>query len=178
MYYYKVRGDVGTWEKTTRNLISSKKCLIIGCGNIGSRVYEKLMPFLSVKKYDVKYNSPSDLKRLVEEADIISVHIPLNEQTRGFFDSEKLSWIKNDAVIVNTSRGAVFEEKALYKRLMGSDIGAAFDVFWKEPYHGRLKDLGKDKFLMTPHTSSQTLEYVESGFKDILDIIKKFEGKQ
>jgi phosphoglycerate dehydrogenase-like enzyme len=150
----------------------------VGCGNIGSRVCKKLTPFLSVKKYDLKYNSPSELKDLVKESDIISVHIPLNEQTRGFFGSERLLWFKDDAIIINTSRGAIFDEDALYNRLMSSDINAAFDVFWKEPYNGKLKNLGKSKFFMTPHTSSQTLEYIKSGFEDILTIAKKFDGEK
>ncbi len=176
MYYADAEGKVDIWEKATRNSIANKTLLVIGMGNIGRRVAGKMKPFLKIDTYDVLQNKPDELKPLMEKADIISVHISLTEQTKNFFDNNKLSWLKDDAIIVNTARGKLFDETALYERLTSSHIRAAFDVFWQEPYKGKLKELGPDKFHMTPHVASQTAEYVMAGFDDILNIIKKFGG--
>lgn len=176
MYYLSAVGKIETWEKYTRDSISNKKLLVIGLGNIGSRVVQKMQHFLKVTAYDILNNNAKELRLLIEDADIITLHIPLTEQTKGFFDKQKLSWLKNNAILINTARGNLFDEEALYMKLKSSNARAAFDVFWQEPYLGKLKELDPDKFFMTPHVASQTMEYVKAGFEDILNIINSFGG--
>jgi len=175
MYYSSGVGKVQTWEKYTRDSISNKTLLVVGLGNIGKRVARKMQPFLKVTSFDIAQNKPEELRFLVKAADIITVHIPATEETKDFFDKQKLSWLRNDAILINTARGSLFNEEALYMKLVTSNVRAAFDVFWKEPYQGKLKELGLDKFYMTPHVASQTVEYIKAGFIDILDIINSFE---
>lgn len=172
MLYYGSEGEIEKWIKITRGSITNKTILVVGLGNIGKRVADKMRPFMRITTYDILENKPEELKPLIEQADVISVHMPSSDITKEFFDEAKLSWVKNDAVLVNTARGNLFNEEALHKKLISSGVRAAFDVFWKEPYRGILKALGPEKFHMTPHTASQTLEYVKEGFNDILDIIK------
>ena len=177
MYYLATVGLVDTWEKYTRNFLTNQNLLVIGLGNIGNRVAEKMKQFMNVNTYDTQYNKYSELRPLVETADIITLHIPLSDKTRNFIDSEKLSWMRDDAILINTARGGLVDDEALYQKIVNSRFRAAFDVFWHEPYNGKLKSLGKSKFFMTPHTSSQTIEYIKEGFKDTLRIIKKLEAK-
>lgn len=168
-------GDAQTWTKKQRDHIGRKSVLIVGLGNIGGRVTTRLKPFLPVLTYDVLYNNPSELEAMVRAADVISVHMPLTSETKDFLNEEKLSWIKDDAIIVNTARGALFNEDALYNKLKSSNCRAFFDVFWKEPYEGKLKELGQEKFFMTPHSASNTKEYIQEGFNDILKIIQELK---
>lgn len=169
-------GDVELWKKNERGYLTNKITLVIGTGNIGGRVVEKLKMFMQVITYDSLTNTPGELKDLVKQADIITIHLPLMPSTKYFFNSEKLSWVKENAVIINTSRGDLFDEDALFKKLQTSECRAFFDVFWNEPYQGRLKELGKEKFFMTPHTASNTKEFVNEGFKDILRIIEELKN--
>ena len=170
--YQEALGNVNTWEKKQRSYIGDKIALVIGLGNVGRRVANRLEPFMRVKTYDVLYNKESELEPLVKKADVITVHIPLNDETNRFFDAEKLAWVKDDTIIVNTARGALFDEEALYQKLRNTNCRAFFDVFWQEPYQGRLKNLGSDKFFMTPHSASNTKEFIHQGFRDILNIMR------
>lgn len=170
-------GDIDTWKKNQRDYIGKKRALVIGVGNIGQRVAAKLKQFVEVDTYDVLYNKISELKSFLKEADIITIHIPLTEETKNFFNAEKLSWVKDDAIIVNTARGMLFEEDALYEKLRSTNCRAFFDVFWNEPYTGKLKELGNDKFFMTPHTASNSKEFIQAAFNDIRNIIKDLKNE-
>lgn len=169
-------GDVGEWKKRNRDFLGSKNLLVIGNGNIGSRIAKKAEGFMNVKTFDILTDQMSELKNSIQSADYISLHIPLTDENRNFIDKEKLSWMKDDSVLVNTARGALVNEDALYDRLTTTNIRAAFDVFWVEPYHGKLSKFPKEKFFMTPHTSSQTREFVEVNFSAILDIVNRGTG--
>ncbi len=177
MYYSNKLGSVDSWGKYTRDSISNKNLLVIGLGNIGKLVADKMERTLNVSTYDVRFNQPKELKPLIENTDLITLHIPMTEETRNYIDKEKLSWMKNDAVLINTARGPIVNEDALYEKIESTRFRAAFDVFWKEPYNGKLKNLGSSKFFMTPHTCSQTIEYIREGFNDIKNLIKQF-GEQ
>ena len=108
-------GNIERWEKRPRKQFSAYNLLIIGNGNIGSRVSNLMNPFLRVKVFDYVQNKPSDLKNLINNADCISLHIPKNNENLGFINKEKLSWMKNGSILINSSRGALVEENALLK---------------------------------------------------------------
>lgn len=168
-------GDAEKWVKTQRDYIGNRTALVVGLGNIGRRVAAKLGPFMNVTTYDILQNRPGDLEPLMRRADLLTVHIPLNDHTRNYFDSEKLSWVKDDAIIVNTARGALFDEDALYKKLSQTACCAFFDVFWEEPYNGKLKKLGKEKFFMTPHSASNTKDFINESFREIITIAEELK---
>ncbi len=170
MNYSQYLGTIDGWEKDTREYAGNKTLLVIGTGNIGSRIVTKMKQFMKVLTFDSAYDSFSKLKTLIGAADYISLHIPVSPENRSFIDKEKLSWMKDDAVLINTARGALADEDALYESLTSTAMRAAFDVFWVEPYHGKLSTLPREKFFMTPHTSSQTKDFVEAGFSEILKI--------
>ena len=173
MNYCGFMGKVNEWEKHARNYIANKKLLVIGAGNIGKRVAEKMGAFMTVMTFDTRENVEGDSKRLIGSADYISLHIPMNPKNKDFVDKEKLLWMKEDVVLINTARGQLVNEEALYNRLTTTNMRAAFDVFWTEPYRRKLAELPREKFFMTPHTSNQTTDFIEGVFSEILKIAKE-----
>ena len=104
----------------------------------------------------------NDLAAVLGRADVVSLHMPASPENHGFFDAEKLAAMKPDAFLVNTSRGAVLDESALYDALASGRLAAAaLDVFQEEPYRPVLpdKDLrALDNVVLTPHVASSTRE--------------------
>lgn len=168
-------GDFDTWCKQNRKALFSREVLVIGTGNIGSRVASKLRAFMRVSTYDVTVNQPEELEPLIRRADCITLHVPLNDSTRGFFDAEKLDWMKDGAALVNTARAAVVPEEYLYRALKSGRIRAAFDVFWQEPYQGKLLDLPRDQFIVTPHVASTCQEFLQGLADDFRTFLKTLD---
>jgi len=169
MLYSEV-GTLEPWMKHIRAQLADRVLLVIGMGNIGSRVAEKMRGFLTVKSYDVLQNTASELKDLIVSADCITLHMPKSQENIHFMDSEKLSWMKDGAVLINTARGAIVEEEALLKEIESLRLRAAFDVYWQEPYQGKLKKYHPDRFYMTPHVASTCNRFLE-GCRKGLDIL-------
>jgi phosphoglycerate dehydrogenase-like enzyme len=159
-------GDFAAWKKLDRPALSTRHLLVIGAGKIGGRVAAKMRPFLKVSTYDALTNKPEALEPLVHMADCISLHIPLTSETRNFFDARKLSWMKTGASLVNTARGPVVEEDALFDELSKGRLRAAFDVFWEEPYKGKLTKLPADRFIVSPHLASTCREFLTATAED------------
>ena len=167
---YNEIGTLDPWEKNTRVQLNDKGLLVIGMGNIGGRVAKKMKGFLKVDTFDVLQNTTAELKALIESADCITLHIPKNEENNNFIDGEKLSWMKDGSVLINTARGAAVNEDALFKEIESFRLLAAFDVYWQEPYQGKLKKYHPDHFYMTPHVASTCNGFLEGCRKD-LDIL-------
>ena len=141
---------------------------ILGAGRIGSRVGEMAAGFgMQVVYYDVNRNdqfekrtggrlceSPEDLLR---RSDVVSLHLPLTDATRHFLDERRLSMMRPDAILVNTSRGAVIDEEALASALRRDKIfGAGLDVFEHEPSVTKgLRSLSN--VVLTPHIASASI---------------------
>jgi phosphoglycerate dehydrogenase-like enzyme len=172
---YSNTGDFDSWKKMGRNSLATKKVLVVGTGNIGAKVVRKLKNFVRILTFDAISNNSSELKAMVQQADCITLHIPLTESTRSMFDAEKLSWMKDGATLVNTARAAVVSEEDLFQELKSGRLLAAFDVFWQEPYKGKLLEIPKDRFIRSPHVASNCQEFLEATAKDFrsfIDIIK------
>ncbi len=150
------------------NNIKGKTLGIIGLGRIGSRVAHFSVKGFDMKViyYDVSRNEQfekeygaqykANIDNVLKEADFISLHVPLLENTRHFINKEKLAMMKPSAYLINTSRGAVIDEKALAEALKNKKIrGAALDVFENEPELAKgLDEL--DNVILTPHIASAT----------------------
>jgi D-3-phosphoglycerate dehydrogenase len=142
---------------------------IIGCGNIGRRLgrlakglYMNIIGF-DVIPIDEEFSKDvglmkADLDTLLQSSDYISLHVPLLDSTHHMINEEKLSLMKNTAKIINTSRGGVIDEDALYEALKNGKLGgAALDVFENEPAtNSKLATL--DNVILTPHIGAQTKE--------------------
>jgi len=134
---------------------------IIGFGNIGRKVYDILDAFgAKLMIYDINQYMDgehwlADLIELLKNSDIVTLHIPLNDDNYHFFNRDKLKYMKKGSYLINTSRGAVVSEGDLYNVLNSGHLaGAALDVFEHEPYTGVLRFL--PNVISTPHIGSYT----------------------
>jgi len=136
---------------------------IVGLGRIGSRFADLLAPWrVRVLAYDpyvdeskfVHHNAtPTDLTTLFKESDVITLHCDLNKETRGLIGPDSLKLMKPNALLINTARGPLVDEDALYNALDANRLGgAALDAFQVEPVpkQSPLLSLG-DKVLLSPH---------------------------
>ena len=171
------------WSQNKGHELFGKTIGIIGFGNIGQRLAELLEPFkckiifydgmeFSKEELVDKFPSRSEdfinnlqqssLNEVLKEADIVSIHIPLLEETQNLISVDELACLKKDVRIINTSRGGIVDEKALEDFLnQNKNAFAAFDVFETEPAfnHPLLK---LNNFYATSHLGSMTIEGVIS----------------
>ncbi|MEK4285002.1 2-hydroxyacid dehydrogenase [Ureibacillus sp. FSL K6-0165] len=151
------------------NMVYGKKLGIIGMGRIGSAVCQRAKGFnmkvyyynrnpLSKEK-EQEYNAQYvDLETLLKECDYITIHAPLNEESYHLIGREELHLMKKDAYLINTSRGPLIDEQALYEHLKeGKIAGAALDVYEHEP---KIVEglLALDNVILLPHIGSATYE--------------------
>jgi len=157
----------GVWEKNMGNLLSGKTLGILGLGRIGKRVVELTAPFdLKYIAWDIspdqqftdKYKVGfTGLDKLLEESDIVTIHLPYASELKGIISEREFNLMKKDAFLVNTARGELVDEAALNSALKERRIaGAALDVFEQEPYTGQLREL--NNIILTPHIGSYARE--------------------
>ncbi len=161
----------GSWDPLVGDpifRIENKVFGIIGFGNIGKTVAEKFHPFkLSIIVYDPlvngkiisKYGAKKvKLETLLRQSDYISLHCPLNKYTKHLIDFKEIEIMKKGVFIINTSRGEIINQKALYKAIKDEKIaGAALDVLEKDP--PSLTDImNTDKIIYTPHVAWNSVE--------------------
>jgi len=148
------------WNRLMGRLVKEVTIGVIGVGRIGARVIRLLEPFAaSVLAYDIDPEVRAKplpnvtwcgLDELLGRSDLVTIHIPLNEQNHHFIDRGRISMMKTGCILVNTSRGAVIDEAALTDGLLQKHLGgAALDVFETEPYDGPLTSL--DNVVLTAH---------------------------
>lgn len=141
----------------------------VGLGNIGEKV-AKMAKSIGMRILVTKRTPPDprllaelegeyiSLDELLRRSDIVTLHVPLTSQTRNMIDQRELDLMKDGAFIINTSRGAVINEKALLKALQNGKLGgAAIDVYEIEPPQN-LELIRLSNVVCTPHIGSQTLE--------------------
>lgn len=152
------RGDPWRWAPTFMlgGGLEGRTLGIVGFGRIGREV-ARLAEALGMR---VVHTPP--LERVLREADVVSLHVPLTAETFHLVDAAALQAMRPDAVLVNTSRGPAVDESALADALAAGRLaGAALDVFEREPeLDGRLRRL--ENVVLTPHLGSATLEAREA----------------
>jgi glyoxylate reductase len=149
--------------------IHGKTLGIIGLGRIGTAMVSRAHGFkMKAIYYDPFRNKEKEktlgieykpLDDVLEESDFVSVHVPLTPETHHLFREEEFKKMKSSSFLVNTSRGPVVSEKALFKALKKGWIsGAALDVHEKEPIDPNSPLLGLDNVILTPHIASGSVE--------------------
>lgn len=162
--------DAGLWRQPKGRELSGRTVGIVGFGHAGRDFAALLAPFrCELLIYDVRDVTadaaalgarPIDLEGLLAAADVVSLHVELNEHTRGIIDARRLALMKPDAVLINTSRGGLVDESALAEALRAGRPGAAgFDVFAVEPPLDRTL-LELPNVLATPHIGGSTEQAV------------------
>lgn len=165
------------WEKSTLRdsccEVSGKIVGIVGFGNIGRKVAQLLSGFSCEILYYDTFRLEAEAERalgvtyrgldeICEHADILSLHVPLTEQTRNMIDEKRLAMLKDSAVLVNTGRGGLIDEAALYRTLkQGKLLGVALDVHEHEPVlaDDPLKEF--ERVIFSPHTAAGTRESMD-----------------
>lgn len=152
------------WEKR-RDLseLFGKTVLIVGCGNVGTECAKRFKAFgctvVGIDAFHYQNESFEEMSGLdsldlkLSEADVVVLTLPLTDETKGLFDIERFNKMKDGAVMVNISRGAVVDEKALLNALDGKLFGAVLDVFEKEPLSENSELWQKPNVIVTPHNS-------------------------
>jgi D-3-phosphoglycerate dehydrogenase len=144
---------------------------VIGMGRIGAALARKLHPFVGrTLGYDPylapevireRGAEPVELDGLLRQADLVSIHVPLSEQTRSLIDARALALLPPGALLVNTARGPIVDETALVAALRAGQLGgAALDVVAAEPLppDSPLLAVGEDRLLLTPHAAASSEE--------------------
>jgi len=157
----------GTWKKEMGNLLHGKTLGIIGLGIIGKTVVQLVKGFnFEILAFDMYHDHKfakenkityCDLDYLLTKSNVVSIHLNLSHETKGLMDEERLNHMKPESILINTSRGEIIDEEALYKVLKGKRIlGAGLDVYNEEPYSGPLTEL--DNVVLTPHIGAYAKE--------------------
>ncbi|CAN2040217.1 Hydroxyacid dehydrogenase [Candidatus Magnetomoraceae bacterium gMMP-15] len=156
-----IRND--EWKRPMGNLLNGKTVGIIGCGRIGSYVAKLLFSFgCTVFGYDIVFGQHNkiimtSIEKLLRKSDIVTLHLSYSNDSNNFMNSERIRTMKKGAILVNTARGELIDEDALYEALKNSQLaGAAIDCFKDEPYKGRLKEL--KNVVLTAHIGSYASE--------------------
>ncbi|UCD29891.1 MAG: hypothetical protein JSV03_05280 [Planctomycetota bacterium] len=187
----------GDWTPMVGKELTTKTLAVIGCGAIGRRVsriasFGLAMKVIGCEAIDTDIGQMrkdfgfsdviKDFAEAVADADYLSLHIPSKPDTRHFINRQRLSLLPKRAWLINTARGAIVDETALFEVLSkGNLAGAALDVFENEPYVPASpdKDLRTlDNVIMTPHVGSSTQEACNRIAERALKNIKLAESQQ
>ncbi|MGI6034476.1 MAG: hydroxyacid dehydrogenase [Limnochordia bacterium] len=177
----------GRWERglLVGSELAEKTIGLIGLGQIGSRVARIARGFsMNILGYDPYVIEAEgvqlvDLPRLLAESDIVSLHVPHNENTHHLIDASAISHMKKGAILVNTCRGGVVDQEALKEALQrGRLAGAALDTFAVEPVPPDEDLVRLDNVIASPHVGAQTEEALYRMSKYAAEaIIDKLEGR-
>jgi len=178
----------GIWETGPfrGNEVAGKTLGVIGCGRLGSKVSKtavalgmKVVAFDPyIKRFPSGVKAMKTQRDLLNQADIVSLHVPLSDETRHLLNDFEISQMKKGVIIINTSRGAIIKTGALIKGLISEQVSAAaLDVLEdehlvNEDSHPLIEYASKyDNLIITPHLGGATFESVE---KTDLFILKKY----
>jgi D-3-phosphoglycerate dehydrogenase len=175
----------GEWTRPYGRLLHGKTVGIIGCGRIGSCLAKLLQPFeCKVLGCDpvctIEENlTLVDAENILQQSDIISLHIPYSGRTHHFINQERIKMMKDSSYLINAARGGLVDEQALYGALVSGKLaGAAFDCFEDEPYAGNLVNL--ENVLLTAHIGSYAQEarvmMETEAVKNLLSVLKNSGG--
>ena len=190
-----------TWERPIGNLLLDKKIGIIGFGHIGKRVLEFLRPFqvdffvndlvpvddslMEISSRWKEYNGrlhAASKEEIYKICDCITIHVSLNPFSQSMIDATALSQMQSHSILINTSRGEVVDEEALYASLKNKQINAAAsDVFTIEPFGKTVRQrklLALSNFVATPHLGSRTEEAQKSMANSVITQLVHYITKE
>lgn len=159
----------GLWLRENAQDLDGKTVGFVGFGDIARKAAKRISGFdVRILAYDVVKDEAAakalnvayaDLDELLLECDIISIHLPNIPSTVHFFGKDQFARMKKTAILVNTARGPIVDQAALYNALASGQIGgAALDVYEQEPISPEDPLLKLDNITLTPHTAAETFE--------------------
>jgi D-3-phosphoglycerate dehydrogenase / 2-oxoglutarate reductase len=180
----------GEWSRSMTNELKSRKVGFLGFGAIACNLADKLKPFgtkmIAYDKFPNKQNADRfgvelvSFKKVLEESDIISIHMPATDETKGIINAETISSMKNGVYIVNTARGSIVDEKALYQGFKSKKIaGYGTDVFDSSPASAKNPLFEFPEYIATPYVAAETYEnYSATGIATSKALISVFNGEE
>lgn len=155
--------------------ISGKTVGILGYGNIGKKVEQLAECFGAKVIVHSRSLQTADLKELFVRSDILTIHLALNHKTKGYVTKDLLDLMRPSSMLINTSRGEIIDEEALYERLASKKIrGAALDVFSTEPLSVDSKLRKLDNLVLTPHIGASTCEALARASLTVAEDLVRF----
>lgn len=156
----------GTWNPLMGRLLASQVVGLLGYGRVGNRVGQLLKAFGTKRvAHDIFRDDSlfadtvciSSLDEFIARSNVITLHIPYNKDNHHLVDRDFINKMQAGSILINTSRGGLIDEQALYEALVSGHLaGAALDVFEEEPYSGQLRTL--PQVILTPHMGSYAKE--------------------
>lgn len=179
----------GVWEKKKYSgvQLAGKTIAIIGLGRIGSNLAKRCRacdmrvigydPFLSDEQIALLGVEPAELETIWKTADVISVHVPMTDKTRGLIAEREIEMMKPTTMLVNCARGGIMDEAAVAAAVSSGRLaGAAFDVFSEEPPKNS-PFVPVENIVMTPHLGASTEEaQVEVAIETAQEIVDYFDS--
>jgi D-3-phosphoglycerate dehydrogenase len=185
----------GEWERTkfTGRQVAGKTLGVLGLGRVGTALAARALALkMNVIGFDPfvtggtilegRVRLASSLAEMLPEIDVLTVHTPLTDQTRGIVGKKELAMMKDGAYILNVARGGIIDEEAMYEALKSGKLGgAALDVYQEEPPKSEIdqKLIGLDNVICTPHLGASTVEAQKAvsieAAQILLDYLKKGE---
>src|SRR5262245_935017 len=182
---------VGDFAETRFYELEGKTVGIVGLGNIGKKVVRRLKGFdVNILYYDILRLAEHEedalgvrfvlLDELLRRSDVVTLHVPLSEQTKDMISERQLGLMKPTAILVNTCRGPVVDEIALHKALITKKLaGAGLDVMKEEPQSTDNTLRTAEHITITPHTAGPTWENWAKAFRNAFDnILRVHEGRK
>ena len=168
--------NLGNWDRQrfTGNEVYGKTLGLVGTGDIGHRIAKRAIAFgikvIGYEPYQSDLSFPFmetgiekvSFDELLSRSDYISIHTPLTEQTRFMFSANEFSLMKKESILINTSRGGIVDEYALFEAVASGGIAGAFlDVLEREPVNPTHFLLNHERIFITPHIAGLTVESQE-----------------
>ena len=162
--------------------IQSKHVGIVGLGRVGSRVAKLCQafgahtyaydPYLNIEDFEKHKVTPLGITELLKTCNVISLHVPLNAETRHFMRKSLFEEMSSESILINAARGEVVNEKDLMDALQtGQLAGAGLDVFEREPLDKTAQILHAPNLFCTPHQGAMTEEAFQQASMEAVDIV-------
>jgi D-3-phosphoglycerate dehydrogenase len=174
----------GAWPREMLTQLLGKTLGLFGTGKIGARVATLGRALgMDVLAWSARGDTAgiaalgaraADKEEILRTADVISLHVRLSPETRGFIGRRELSLMKRGAILVNTGRGALVEREALLDALNQKRIRAGLDVFHDEPLKPGDPLLAMDNVVLSPHNAGQTPEVIRDGLLRAVENVENF----
>lgn len=180
----------GGWVRYATHEFQHYTIGLCGFGGVAKTVAEKLQPFGSrIIAYDLYQDEEAakrlnvtfvTLEELLARSDIVSIHVPCTDETRGMFDQAAFARMKRGAYVINTARGPIVKESDMYRALKDGTIAAyGTDVFEVEPVDPGNPLFTLDNYICTPHTAAETYEnYQVTGLYTARSIVAMLDGRE
>ena len=174
----------GAWPREMLTQLLGKTLGVFGTGAIGMRVIALGRALgMEVLAWSARGDAAhvaaagartAPKEQILREADVVTLHLRLSPQTRGFLGGPELALMKRSAILINTGRGALVERAALFDALGGGRISAGLDVFHDEPLKAGDPILALPNVVLSPHNAGQTPEVIRDGLLRAVENIERF----